>query len=107
MTSDVPGDFTATGRVTHQRDVVEIEGLDDGGRIVGGAVHVVAGGGLAGPAVASPVMCDCAEAVLHEKQHLAVPCIGVQRPAVGEGDDGTLAPVLVVDLGAVLGGDGT
>src|SRR5262245_24623552 len=56
--------------------------------------------------MAAPVVRDGAKAVLREEQHLPVPGIGVQRPAVGERDGGTLAPVLVVDLGSVFGGDG-
>lgn len=41
-----------------------------------------------------------------EEEHLPVPGVGVQRPAVREHHGRALAPVLVVDLGAVLGGDG-
>ena len=85
---------------------LEIERLDHGREIVGIAVHVVAGRGLAGPAMAAAVMRDDAEAVLREEQHLAVPRVGVQRPAVRERDDRALAPVLVVDLRSVFGGDG-
>ena len=42
---------------------------------------------------------------LEEEQHLRVPVVGRQRPAVAEHDGLTLAPVLVEDLNAVLGGD--
>src|SRR5262245_45297375 len=55
--------------------------------------------------MAAPVVCDDAEAVLREEQHLPVPCVRIQRPAVGERDDRTFPPILVIDLGAVLGGD--
>src|SRR5262249_19231111 len=47
--------------------------------------------------MATAVMCDHAKAVAGEKQHLAVPCVGVQRPRMGGGDDGGSAPVFVVD----------
>src|SRR5690349_12005937 len=53
----------------------------------------------------APVMRDRAEAVLRQEQHLAVPCVRAQRPAVRERDDGALPPVLVVDFRAVFGGD--
>src|SRR5215831_17769002 len=53
----------------------------------------------------APVMRDRAEAVLRQEQHLAVPCVRAQRPAVRERDDRALAPVLVVDFRAVFGGD--
>src|SRR5216684_2776704 len=53
----------------------------------------------------APVMRDRAEAVLRQEQHLAVPCVRAQRPAVRERDDRALTPVLVVDFRAVSGGD--
>jgi hypothetical protein len=90
---------------THQGDVSEIQRLDHGGKIVGIAVHVIAGRGLARSAMTATVVRDHPKAVLCQEQHLAVPGVGVQRPAVREGDDRAGAPVLVVDLGAVLGGD--
>src|SRR5262249_52168881 len=69
------------------------------------AVHVVTLRGLARAAVAAPVMRDNAKAMLCQEQQLAVPGVGVEWPAMREGDDGAAAPVLVVDLGAVLGLD--
>src|SRR3712207_5010850 len=56
--------------------------------------------------MAASVMRDHAETVLHEEEHLAVPGIGVQRPAMGEGYDWACAPILIVDLRAVFRGDG-
>src|SRR6185312_7041306 len=53
----------------------------------------------------APVVGDDAVAVLEEEQHLRVPVIGRQRPAVAEDDGLTLSPVLVEDFDAVLGGD--
>ena len=52
--------------------------------------------------MAAPVVGDDAIAVLEEEQHLRVPIIGRQRPAVAEDDGLPLAPVFVVDLRAVL-----
>jgi hypothetical protein len=65
----------------------------------------IPGGGLAGAAMAAPVVRDRAEAVLREEHHLAVPRVGAQRPAVRERDDRACAPVLVVDFRAIFGGD--
>jgi hypothetical protein len=42
--------------VADHRDVMKLERLDDGGEIVGVAVHVVARRRLAGTAVATPVV---------------------------------------------------
>src|SRR6267378_3411768 len=65
-------------------------------------IHVMTVTGLAGAAMAAPVMGYDAIAVLEEEQHLRVPIIGRQRPAVAEHDGLTFAPVLVEDLNAVL-----
>jgi len=43
-----------------------------------------------------------AEAVLREKQHLAVPHVGAQRTSVREGYDRAFAPVLVIDRRAIF-----
>src|SRR5438445_2533769 len=73
--------------------------------VVGVMIHVMAAAGLGGAAMAAPVMGYDAIAVLEEEQHLRVPIIGRQRPAVAEHDGLTFAPVLVEDLNAVFGGD--
>ena len=85
--------------------VLEIEMCGQRREVVGVVIHVVAVAGLGGAAMAAPVVGDDAIAVLEEEQHLRVPIIGRQRPAVAEHDGLTLAPVLVEDLDAVLGGD--
>ena len=53
----------------------------------------------------SSVKSPPAEAFLHEEKHLAVPSVGAQRPAMRERDGWAVAPVLVIDSGAVLGGN--
>src|SRR3989440_11885338 len=73
--------------------------------VVGIVIHVMAVAHLAGPAVASSVMGNNAIAVFEEEQHLRVPIIGRERPAVAEHDGLTFAPVLVEDLDAVLRSD--
>src|SRR5215510_10718651 len=55
--------------------------------------------------MATSVMRNCAEAVLRKEKHLAVPRIGAQGPAVREGDDRALPPVLIVDLRSIFCGD--
>src|SRR5436190_21426673 len=74
-------------------------------QVVGVMIHVMTATGLAGTAMAAPVVGYDAIAVLEEEQHLRVPVIGGQRPAVAEHDGLTFAPVLVEDFNAVFGGD--
>jgi hypothetical protein len=85
--------------------ILEVEMGGQRREIVGIVVHVVAVGDLARAAVAAPVMRDDAEAVLQEEQHLRVPVICRQRPAMAEDDGLARAPVLVEDHGPVIGGD--
>src|SRR5712671_242391 len=61
-------------------------------------IHIMAAIGLGGTAMSAPVVGYDAIAVLEEEQHLRVPIIGRQRPAVAKDDGLTFAPVLVVDL---------
>ena len=74
-------------------------------QIVGVMIHVMAAACLGGATMAAPVVGDHAETLAEEEQHLRVPIIGRQRPAVAKHDRLTFAPVLVKDLNAVFGGD--
>jgi hypothetical protein len=105
--ADVASNLAAAGGVTHQRGVLEVKRLDHGCEIVGIAVHVVRGGGLARTAVPAPVVRDHPETLLRKEEHLAVPGVRVQRPAVRKRYSWTRAPILVVDFRTVLGGDKT
>src|SRR6185437_3651993 len=52
--------------------------------------------------MASTIMRNRSETVLGEKQHLSVPCIGIQRPSMRKRDDRTFAPVFVIDCRAIF-----
>ena len=80
--------------MTDQRDILQIKRLNDCCQIVGVPIHVVSGPGLAGPAMATPVVRNHAEAILSEEMQLAVPCIGTERPSVGKRYDWALAQSL-------------
>src|SRR5258706_8962349 len=71
-------------------------------KVVGIVIHVMAVAGLARAAVAATGMGDDSIAVIEEEQHLRVPVIGRQRPAMAEYDRLTFSPVLVIDLRAVF-----
>src|SRR5579863_6032748 len=40
-----------------------------------------------------------------QKDHLVIPCVGAEAPPVAEDHGLSLAPVFIVELGAVFGGD--
>src|SRR6476646_2229793 len=65
-------------------------------------IHVMAIARLGGSAVAATVVGDHAIALIEEEQHLRVPVVGRQRPAMAEHDGLTFAPVLVENLNAVF-----
>src|SRR5580704_18395684 len=87
--------------------VLQIEICRYGGKIVGVVIEVVTIEHLTGAAVAAAIVGNHAIALLEEEQHLVVPIIARQRPAVAEHDGLTLAPVLVIDFDAVLRFDKT
>ena len=51
------------------------------------------------------VVRDDAEALLREEEHLAVPSVRAQGPAMRERYDRTLTPIFVINLCSVFGGD--
>ena len=102
VASDEPRHLAAARRVADHRGALQIEGFEDLREIVGIRVHVVAVPGLAGAAMAAAVMGDAAVAVRGQEEHLRLPGVGCERPAVAEDHGRPAAPVLVVDLGPVL-----
>src|SRR5213080_2300748 len=102
MPSNVTGDFSATGGVAHVDSVLQVKLFSEGCEIVGISVHVVAIPRLGGTTVPSPVMRDDSIALLAEEQHLSVPIVRSERPAVTEHYGLALSPVLVVNLCAVF-----
>src|SRR6266478_6077463 len=105
MPSNVTGDFSATGGVAHVDSVLQVKLFSEGCEIVGVGVHVVAIPRLGGTTVPSPVMRDDSIALLTEEQHLSVPVVRSERPAVTEHYGLALAPILVVNLRAVFCGE--
>src|SRR5262245_62944198 len=81
--------------------------LDDRGGIGSVVIHVVTVADLARAAVAAPVVGDDAITFADEVEHLGVPVIGTERPAMMKDDWLRLPgpPVLEVNLGPVIGGD--
>src|SRR5262245_24034563 len=103
MPRDIVHHLAATRGMADMHGVLQIEMRSHCGKIISVMIHVVAIRDLRRAAMPAPVMRNDAIAVLEEKQHLGVPVIGRQRPAVAEHDGLTFAPVLVKDLNAVFG----
>jgi hypothetical protein len=99
--------LAAAGGMANVNGVLQIEMRREGRQVIGIVIHVMAVAYLRGSPMTAPVVGNDAIAVLEEEQHLSVPIIGRQRPAVAEHDGLPFAPVLVEDLDAVFGGDRT
>src|ERR1017187_5347532 len=95
----------SAGGVSDVDGILQIQGLGEGGKIVGIGIHVVAIPWLAGSAVPAAVMADGAESMRGKKDHLVFPRVCAEGPAVTEDDGLTGAPVFVVDGGSVFGCD--
>jgi riboflavin biosynthesis pyrimidine reductase len=105
VTPDVADDLSATGRVADQGDVVDIECFNEFCEVVRVGVHIVPIRGLAGAAVAATIMGDAAITARRQEDHLALPGIGVERPAMAEKDSWSRSPILVIDFRPVFGFD--
>jgi hypothetical protein len=64
-------------------------------------VHLVARVGLRGSAVATAIVRDHSVTLMQKEQHLRIPVVRTERPAVVENDGLTGAPVLIKNLGSV------
>lgn len=99
---DVAGDLAPARREPDERRVAQIERLHQRRQIVGVGVHLVAVPGLRRTPVPAPVVRNAPEPALGQEEHLALPAVAVQRPAVREHHHGARAPVLVVNFRPVL-----
>jgi hypothetical protein len=94
--------LAAAGRMADMNGVLQIKMRRQGRKVVGIVIHVMTLARLAGPAMATAVMRDHAIAMTEEEQHLCIPVVGRQRPAMAEHNGLTFAPVLVENLNAVF-----
>src|SRR6266403_2028852 len=105
LATDIAGNFAAAGGMADMNSVSQIELLHELREVIGIGVHVVAVPGLARTAVAATVVGDDTIAMGGEIEHLVLKGIAAQRPAMAEDDRLTRSPILVIDLGSVLGRD--
>src|SRR5579864_1298588 len=82
--------------------VPQVELFGEGGEIVGVSVHLISIPGLGGTAVPTPVMGDDPITPLAEEQHLPVPVVRGEGPAMAENDRLSRTPVFVINLRTVF-----
>jgi hypothetical protein len=109
MAGDVAGDFAAAGGVADVDRILQVEMFGNSESVCSVVIHVVAVADLGGAAVAAAVVRNDTKALGEEEQHLGVPVIAGQGPAMVEHDGlGRLgAPILEEDFNAVGGSDRT
>src|ERR1039457_6172493 len=95
VATDIAGDFATTRGEADQSREFEVERFHESREVISVGFHVVASPGLAGAAMATTVMGDRAIAVGCQEDHLGLPAIGIQWPAVAEHDGLSCAPILV------------
>src|SRR5580700_6373855 len=82
--------------------ILEVEMCGQRRQVVGIVIHVMAVPGLAGAPVSPTVVSNHGISAFAEEQHLCVPIIGGQWPAVAKYHGLTLAPILVKDLRSIF-----
>src|SRR5215469_8907909 len=85
--------------------LAQVQVLDDRGCVRGVVVHVVSVRHLTRAAVAAAIVRNDAVSMTNEEQHLGIPVIGAERPAVMEHDGLTLAPIFIEELYAIRSRD--
>jgi len=80
--------------------------LEESVQVVRVRVHVIAGPWLTGPPMTSTIMRNDSIALLAQEEHLVLPIVSIEWPAIGENDGlaGRVSPALVEDLGVVFFG---
>src|SRR6266487_4369407 len=105
MSSQIMRHLAAASGMANVHGVLQIKMRGQSRKVVGIVIHVMAIARLGGPAVASSVMGDDAIAVFEEEQHLRVPVIGRERPAMTEDDGLSFAPIFIINLRSIFGCD--
>src|SRR6478752_2799891 len=77
---------------------------DNGGDVGGVMIHVVAVGDLARSSVPAPIVGYDAISLLHEEEHLRIPIVAAQRPAMMKHHSLPISrtPILEIDRCSVL-----
>src|SRR5262249_57289871 len=82
VSGDVSSGLAAASRMTQVNGVAQVEVLNDSSGVRRVVIHVMTLADLAGAAMPAPIMGDDAVSLGDEEEHLVVPVVGAQRPAV-------------------------
>src|SRR6266566_3455567 len=104
MTAEITHHLAAAGRMPDVNCILQIELVRHGLQIVGIVIHIMAAIGLSRAAVSAPINGDDPIALGEKEEHLRVPIVRAEWPAVAEHDRLSTAPILViyVDVGSIL-----
>src|SRR5580693_6901912 len=102
MPPNVTGNFSAASRVPHMDCIFQVKLFSEHCEVVRVGVHIVAIPRLVRTAVPSSVGSDDSIAAQAEKQHLSVPIVRSERPAMTEHNRLSRAPIFVVNLRTIF-----
>ena len=109
MPREMAHDLPAREGVGHDAGVVQVEGGEHVGEVVGERVEVEATARVRGAAVGAAVVGHAAEAAARQRRHLVGPGVGRERPAGEEHERPApvrASPVAHEEIDAVAGADG-
>src|SRR5579864_9114961 len=105
MPPDVTGNFSAAGGMAHVDCVLQVKLFGQRGEVVGVGVHLVTIPCLGRTAMTASIVRNDPIAILTEEQHLSVPVVRAERPAMTENYRLSRSPVLVINLRTVFRGN--
>src|ERR1700677_2937533 len=92
MPAQIARHLAAAGGVPDVNSILQVEMGSQRREVIGIVIHVMPFAHLRRAAMAAAVMSNDAIAMTEEKQHLRVPVVGGERPAMAEHDGLTFAP---------------
>src|ERR1700730_11990462 len=105
MSLQVSDRFAVAHREADERDVVEIELVDERRQIIGQSVEVIAPPRIGGPSMAPTVIGDAAQALVDQFGELVLPDVRIETPGMGEEHGLAGAPIDVEQARTVVGLD--
>src|SRR5262249_30019340 len=105
MPTNVARYFAAASGMADQRDVFQIERLDEGSQVICIGVQVVPIPRLAGAPMSATIMGNGTIVMRGHKEQLVIPGVGIKRPTMAKDHYWPCAPIFVKDLGAIFCGN--